>query len=685
MILVRRTLMRGPSLLAAVPVVHMILESRSGSGIEASEVGRSARERLDGLLPDLFAGDPPAGCAAGTEVSCLLSLALWMQRRHGYEVSLAFARVAPGGGGRIVAVFEYRDAELARFAADAAMRLVEHSSGGEAPGGLAALVETSVTEARNHVLVATTRRMVFEANRRGIPWWNMHPSLRSMVHMGQGIHGKRVSGSYTGETSFLATRLASSKFAVTRLMREHGLPAPRGELARTPRQAIAAARRMGFPVVVKPNGMDKGIGVAVGISDGAALDRAYRAARPYGPVLIEEQLKGADNRITLLRGQVVAIGQNLSARLTGDGRSTVRELIDVENRNPLRGDLDHSVIQKIVVDDEMTRTVREQGHGLDGVPAAGELVLLRRWWRHAKDHTARDVTSITHPENLVLFERAARLIGLDIVGVDFITPDITRPWHEVGGGINEVNPTPGLNAHIRTGDTQILRQVLEASFPAGTDGRIPLAVVVGPEASGVAARLEDLLARAGHTVGRAGGGELRIGGRRHVAARGEDLDEEGAVLRDPVVSAAILSPGSRAVRRRGLGVDRVPVTVVTGVTPGEEELVELLISVTRDFLVLDAGSASVRERGGPARACWVTTDPGASPAREHIARGGVAVGPGEVLGSRHLCLWIEGKPVAFMGVPAEVDPATMTALAAAWAMGMTPGEIGRCFEPSSAS
>ena len=718
----RQSVLVGPSLAAPVPVIVAEYVPGDAPLVGARAVAAVAA-RLSRHLPALTAdrprqdatGESPAAPGA-VESLCDLAArtALALQREFGYE-PLFVGRCRPGVGGSVLVAFEYVESALGLLAGEAAVAIVNAAAGsapgrgGDAEAGEGPepgpLVLNALAWMKKGALGVLDRRVCHEAVRRGIPWSRVHPAHR-VVRLGQGRRLRLFQGSYSGETSYVSTTLATAKDIAAAILRSHGVPVPRHVLVANVAAAVTAARTIGYPVVLKPRATDKGIGVSIGLTDEEAVSAAFHKAREHGLVLVEQQIAGDDHRATVIRGRVVAVGRDMPAHVVGDGHSSVRALIDALNRDPRRGDADYTVLKRVHVDEEILRTLASQQLDLDGVPEHGRRVALRWWWRNANDHTAEDLTDRIHPANREMIERAVRLIGLDVAGVDFITPDIARPWYEVGGAINEVNPTPGLNTHVRAGSPDILRILVEAFFPADDDGRIPCALLIGAPGGAattrVGRRAAAMVALARHVVGLATADGVSIGDS--VVERGDAAGLRGLrmMLEDPATAVAIAEVTDASIGRDGLGVDRATVGAVIPAADTrrddavatdsggasrdawsrrQSEPIELVASHVTDVLVLDAddpNSVALESHSRARQLCWVARRLDRGPVAERIRRGDLAVTwdePGEVPA---VTLWVAGRirnmaPIpsqASAGLPLDAEGRAEMAFAVAIACGL---------------
>lgn len=683
----RQILYSAPSLLAPVPVVRMEIAVQPDEAAAGDEGSRATARRLDELLPAIPSRLDPDKSAVPLfpedrvylPDEMVARVALSLQREFGFEVGFAQG-LPPLAEGTIEACYEYSDPVMGLLAGQLAIVLIDAAwsregtaSGSETGGRLAALHAKGMDALKKNSLGVLTRRIIWECERRDIPWSRIH-ATQGLVQLGHGHRQKRFHGSYTGDTPYIAVMLATSKQFACDFFRSHGIPVPRQVPVQNANAAVAAARRLGYPVVLKPDRMDKGVGVSINLNDERDVRTAFESARSHGVVLVEQQIPGHDHRITLIHGRMVAAGCNLAARVIGDGRSTVEALIEIANSDPRRGKQDYCILTTIVVDKEILRNLEEQNITLDSIPEKGTIIALRRWWCHASDHTAEDLTDMVHPDNKSMFERAARLIGLDIAGIDFITPDISRPWTEVGGGINEINPTPGLNTHVRAGAPDIISMVIDAFFSPDNDGRIPTAAIAGT--AGAARGVAEILESAGHTVGLATTQGVEID--KTVITRDDSSGQAGAhmVLGDPLTGAAVLQYSAGRISSEGLGLDKAGVGAVmtmaaVGQTAAEtqastalEDSMGLIVKVARELVVLDAedpSCVSLASHSRAKRVCWIASDPDLPLIADHINKGGVAVAVANRDGVATICLWDSKKSTALAPVAGPDDAGRETA------------------------
>lgn len=646
----RHAVLRGANLYAPVPVSRMALDvtelglAEPGSAVQDATV-EQALDRIADVLPwalqttalvDAQTVGPEARLA-----TLVMRCALALQREFGFEVGFGQVAASREGDGYVV-TYEYRDPAHSRLAGVAAVAVVAAAMNAD----LAAVLATQLEALRDRTLGVVTRRLIWEAERRGIPWSRVLGSF-GVVRLGQGQNQKHFYGTYSSDTSWLSSAMATSKSGAASMLRAQGIPVPRQILTLEIDEAVAAAGTLGYPLVVKPDATDQGLAVVIGIESEESLRAAFIAAREHGPVLVEQQIVGRDYRVTVIDGRMVAAGRNMPARVLGDGRRSVRELIEIENSDPRRGTRDFSIMKTIVVDAEIENTLKEQDYALESVPARDTDVALRTWWRHANDGWGLDVTADVHPDNQAMLERATRLVGLDIAGVDFITPDISQPWYEIGGAINEVNPTPGLNTHVKAGAPDINKILLEAFFAPGQDGRIPTALLLQSDRDPALAMIIDAILRSsGHCVGLAAAEGLMIDGRRVQHGESVGAGAMHRLLSDPAVSAAVVAMSDHEALALGLGLDRIGVCAIRKGLGGERlkqagvqpaQVGRLVTAATDSLLVLDADDSFAVQLGtknSGTSVCWVAGDGDSGHLMRRVAADESVVAVTEVAGRK---------------------------------------------------
>ncbi len=300
-----------------------------------------------------------------------------------------------------------------------------------------------------------------------------HLSL-GIMQLGYGINAQLTHRSTCLGDSAIGSRACSDKFFTSVLLGQAGFPVPVHELVTTEEEALKAAKKIGWPVVVKPANRERGEGVTVGVDTPDSLAEAFRSARSLSTrVLVEKQIPGLCHRIFVAGGRLVFATGRLPKSVNGDGIKTVRQLVDEANAR--EKSVPPWLRKKNFPLDELALTcLANAGLGIDSVPEEGQLVPLRPFETSDWGGVVRDATHSIHPDNVALAVRAARTLGLSVAGVDLITVDISRPWYESQAVINEVNFKPYISGSL---DKETLHPYIHALVPDG--GRIPIHAVIG--------------------------------------------------------------------------------------------------------------------------------------------------------------------------------------------------------------
>ncbi len=409
--------------------------------------------------------------------------ALALQQVVGHDIRRGKTRAVKGQPGHYNVVFGYVDEQVGLAAAKLAVRLVNHLVQADPELDWDAELEAFILRAERTAFGPSTQAILDEAVSRDIPWIRLNQY--SLVQLGQGVHAKRIRATMTSATSAIAVDIASDKDLTTRLLGAAGLPVPKQESVRTADQAVRVAERIGFPVVLKPLDGNHGRGVCLDLMSEADVREAFEIAKGEsrrGVIVVESLIIGKDYRCLIIDGRVAAIAERVPASVTGDGTSTIEQLVDTANADPRRGVGHEKVLTRIKVDDAAVQRVRDQGFEMTDVPPEGLMVKLALTGNMSTGGISIDRTFEAHPENVEIAEEAARMVGLDIAGIDFICPDITEPVRETGGAICEVNAAPGfrMHTHPTIGEPQfIAKPVVDMLFPPGATSRIPIVAVTG--------------------------------------------------------------------------------------------------------------------------------------------------------------------------------------------------------------
>ncbi len=388
------------------------------------------------------------------------------------------------------------------------------------------------------------------------------------LQIGWGAHARRFRGSFTDHTGSLAEKLSRDKYFCIQRLARAALPVTQQRYVRTLDQARAAAADLGWPVVLKPVALDQGRGVHVGITSEAELDKAFAAATELQDqgVVIEALIAGDDHRLLVVNGKMMMAARRIPGGVTGDGQHSVNALLDQLNADPRRGSDIRSSLIEISRDDEALACLTDVGLTPDSIPKAGQFVPLRRTANISTGGTAVEVTDKVHPDNRNAALRAARLVGLDIAGVDFICPDISVSYHEGGGAICEVNAQPGFRPHwLSTPDRDINGEILETLF-SDRPARIPTAAITGTNGkSTTAMMLHHIWQSAGKIAGVCTTAGTWIGSDKIDTQNLSGLPGAEVLFGDSAVEAAVLEMPRLGLIRFGQACDRYDVAALLNV------------------------------------------------------------------------------------------------------------------------
>ncbi len=423
----------------------------------------------------------------------------------------------------------------------------------------------------------STAHIVEAATDRRIPHIRLNEG--NLVQLGYGARQHRIWTAETDQTSAIAESIASDKQLTKELLQSCGVPVPEGEEVDSPAQAWEVAQDIGVPVTVKPTDANHGRGVFTDLHTREDVERAWHAADAEGSgVLVEKFIEGEAHRLLVVGKQVVAATRGKKQTVTGDGRSTVLQLIDSQiNSDPRCGEAEEFPLEPLILDKEPIAQLElsRQGYTGDSVPPAGQIVLIRR-----HGDLAYDVTDQVHPKVAAAAALAARVVGLDIAGIDLVTPDISRPLAEQGGAIIEVNAGPGLLMHLKPAEGQprnVGRAIVEHLFPGEDQGRIAIVGITGTRNTTRIARLVNwLLHINGTQVGLACREGYFLGARQVDAKDSANWETGQRLLINRTLEAAVFEHTHQAILSEGLAYDRCTVGVVTDLD-GLEALGEFYI------------------------------------------------------------------------------------------------------------
>ncbi|MFC2992556.1 Mur ligase family protein [Halomonas tibetensis] len=500
--------------------------------------------------------------------------------------------------------------------------------------------ERWLDDQRQTGLSPNTQRFGLAACQRGMPVG--HQPL-GYLRVGLGSAARCLDSSYVATTSALSGRLARHKSATLERLARAGLPVPATRRVTREEQLAPVVKALGWPLAVKPADQDQGRGVACGITTLEQLRRAVAAAHTFTRqgVLVQRHVAGDDHRLLVVGGRCLAVARRMPGSVVGDGRHSVAVLVERLNADPRRGSGHRYLLKALSLDDEAQTLLVEQGLTPDAVPAVGQRVVLRRTANISSGGTAEALTRAAHPDNLRLAEHAARLVGLDVAGIDLLISDVRRSWREVGAAILEVNAQPGFRPHWLAEPGRDINGEVLAWLMNGEMGLIPTAVVTGTNGKTTVCHwLHHLWRQAGLCVGSATTTGVRIGEEWNV--RQNLSGQPGAALLwdDPGVEAAVIEMPRKALLRFGHAADAYDVAALLNVQDdhiGEHGIVSLeamaalkgsVLRRARKAVVLNAEDArclAVRDQVSAPRQLLFSRDPDTPALCAHLAGGGEGV------------------------------------------------------------
>lgn len=690
----RVTYLRGPNIWTYRPVLEAWVDIGTLEDFPSNTLP-GLYERLTGWLPGLM----EHRCGVGERGGFLLRLregtwaghilehvAIELQNLAGMKVGFGKARQTSERGVYKVAV-RARNEQVGRAALHAARDLVMAAID-DHPFPLAETVAELRRLVDRHHLGPSTACIVEAATERGIPWLRLNDG--NLVQLGHGARQRRIWTAETDSTSAIAESIAGDKDLTKTLLRSCGVPVPEGRVAASPEDAWEAAQDIGLPVAVKPVDGNHGRGVSLELATREDVEAAFHLALQEGSeVMVERFIPGNEHRLLVVGGRVVAAARGEAARVTGDGRSTVAELIDAQlNTDCRRGPTEDFPLNRILLDEDEAVRLELARQGLHGgsVPESGRAVLIQR-----NGNVAFDVTDRVHPEVAAMAGLAARIVGLDVAGIDLVAEDISRPLEAQRGAVVEVNAGPGLLMHLKPADgvpRPVGRAVVDHLFPEAPDsqpGRIPIVGVAGAAGTASAARLIAwMLHLAGKHVGLACRDGLYLGRRRVVATPCDNGAASERLLMNRMVDAAVFENGPQMLLAEGLAYDRCTVGVVMDAGRGadlaaydvrEPEQVFNVLRTQVDVVLAQGaavlnGDDSLVARMAPlcdGEVLLFGSDADAPALAGHRDQGGRAV-----LLRGHEAVLAQGPAeVAALALPGSLPAApALAAIAAAWALGI---------------
>ncbi len=585
--ILRVNYLRGPNIWTYRPVIEAWVDIGELEDFPSNTLPGFV-ERLTAWLPSLIEHECSPGVRGGflerlregTWAAHILEhVCLELQNLSGMRTGFGKARQTSKRGVYKVA-FRTRQEQVGRAALEAGRELLQaaiNDTAFDLPGAVTTLSDM----VDSLCLGPSTAHIVDAATARGIP--HIRLTEGNLVQLGYGIAQRRIWTAETDQTSAIAEEIASDKDLTKSLLQACGVPVPEGELVRSAEAAWEAAQSVGLPVVVKPYDGNHGRGVSLNLTQQTEVEAAYQLAhrKGGGSVIVEKFIPGDEHRLLVVGKKVVAAARGDVLYVQGDGVSTIDQLAELQiNSDPRRGRGEDFPLNVVTPSEsaEVILELERVGLNAQSVPAKDQRVLIQR-----NGNVALDVTALVHPTVAAAAALAARVVGLDIAGVDMVLQDCALPLSSQRACVIEVNASPGLLSHIKpaNGEGQPVGTAIMAHlFAPKVDGRIPIVGVTGTQNTGRIARLVAWLVHiSSKHVGLACSEGLYLDGRRVDARDSTHWDAGQRILINRSVQAAVFENPSATILGQGLAYDKCDVGVVTDVG---------WLPALNDFDILDA-------------------------------------------------------------------------------------------------
>lgn len=533
-------------------------------------------ERLKNMFPSMYSHRCSEGVEGGffkrvedgTWMGHVIEhIALEVQTLAGMETGFGRTRSSSKEGVYHV-VFSYVEEEVGRVTAKASVDIAEHLINSQDYDLDALIQELRVLRERVR-LGPSTGSIVEEAINRNIPWIRLNK--HSLVQLGYGINQRRIQATVASTTSNIAVEIACDKEDTKTLLEAAEVPVPRGRIIQDTEDLEIAIKRIGYPIVLKPINGNHGRGATTNIKNWESALLAFDIAKKHSrSIICEKFITGFDFRLLVINYKFICAAQRTPACVKGDGKNTIQQLIDIVNSDPRRGFGHEKVLTQIKVDAVTEKILQDKNYTLETVLEKNEILYLKPTANLSTGGTSTDVTDYVHPNNIFLAERIARIIGLDICGIDIMAPDLSTPLEENGGAVLEVNAAPGFRMHIDPSEglpRNVAEPVIDMLYPPGTSARIPIIAITGTNGKTTTTRLTAHIVKSmGHKVGFTTSDGVYI--QNLMMMKGDCTGPMSAefVLKDPTVDFAVLECARGGILRAGLGFHKCDIGIVTNIS-----------------------------------------------------------------------------------------------------------------------
>lgn len=467
---------------------------------------------------------------------------------------------------QVLFAYEFREAGL--YAAKAAVALVETLAEGKIYPNLQQDITELMALAANEKLGPSTQALVDEAKARNIP---VQALSESLIALGYGCRQKKIWTSITSQTSVIGVDIAGNKALTKNILAANFIPVPEGYALNSLEDLEQKVIKLGYPLVIKPANGNHGRGISINIKNKEQLHRGFHLAKQVcQEIIIERYLPGDDYRILVVNYKVVAVSKRTPAHIIGDGKQTISRLIQHLNADPRRGCNHDNFLTKVAVDTCTHNILLDQELRLNSILPTGKVLFLKNIANLSAGGTATDMTDDIHPLNTILAERIARLVGLDICGIDVVSTNICIPLEQSNGAILEVNAGPGLRMHLSPSEgtpRNVAHPVLEMMFPDNDTGRIPIIGVTGTNGkTTVVTLVAKLLQNIGECVGYTTTEGIYVNEQLIHAGDCSGPRSAQVILNDSSVSCAVLECARGGILKSGLGFDECDISIITNIS-----------------------------------------------------------------------------------------------------------------------
>lgn len=568
-------------------------------------------------------------------------IALEIQTLAGMDVGFGRTR-GTGVRGVYHVVFSYMEESVGVHAAKTAVSIAEALITG-VEFDLANEIHTMRRLREQQRLGPSTASIVDEAVARDIPYIRLNKE--SLIQLGYGKNQVRFRATMTAHTSSIAVDLASNKDETKRLLEEAAIPVANGMCISDESQLQEVISKIKFPLVFKPLDGNHGKGASINVKTEEAAHVAFHHAKKYSRrIIIEKFIEGFDFRVLVINNRFIAAALREPAHVIGDGKLTIQQLIDRENKDPRRGYGHENVLTEISIDKETTDQLTKYGYTLETILKKGEKCYLKGTANLSTGGTSTDVTDIVHPTNIFICERISRVIGLDICGIDIMAKNLSEPLETTGGVVLEVNAAPGFRMHLAPAiglPRNVAAPVIDMLYPPGKDCRIPIIAVTGTNGKTTTTRLiSHIVKNNGYRVGFTTSDGIYV--QNSMLTKGDTTGPISAefILKDPTVEFAVLETARGGILRSGLGFGRCDVAVVTNIQEDHMGLSDIntlkdmanvkgvvVRSVKRDgYAVLNADNEYCVWLGknSECKVAYFSLDENNPVIKEHCKKGGIA-------------------------------------------------------------